>query len=62
MTVSFPALQANPNCCVVHVKRIRICGDLDESPRVVVRESLAEAGVLERLEVFDSRDDWRRSQ
>src|SRR5262249_38338459 len=41
---------------VVEVKRIRILGDLGKSPHVFVREGLAEARVLPRLEVFDSRE------
>ena len=44
---------------VVDMERIRVAGDLDEPPDVLVREGLGEAGMLPDLEVFDSGDDRR---
>jgi len=41
---------------VIHVKRIRVAGDLDEPANVLVREGLSEARLPAGLEVFDPRD------
>jgi Fe-S oxidoreductase len=38
---------------IVHVKGIRVAGDLDEAPDVFVREGLGNAGPLAGLEIFD---------